>query len=189
MSAFIQAMSEEAMSHTTATMITLHSQRAFTRWITIDDPWQPDLSLLHLFGSLPDIDRRFNTASRRQVRCSPQLAAFIIAHTAYKDTTTGPSPEVALNCLLRHCFVREAYMFNNAYSPYQLLCSSHMILDMAFVRAVIAACMAGPGCDAGRLYSDLAAARSRCKAMSHKLASAIAMSLAALVFSIVCLHC
>ena len=30
-------------------------------------------------------------------------------------------------------------MFNNAYSPYQLLASSHMVLDMAFARAVLVA--------------------------------------------------
>ena len=37
-------------------------------------------------------------------------------------------------------------MFKDAYSAYQLLCSSQMIVDMAFVRAVIAAsAWLGPG--------------------------------------------
>ena len=139
MSAFLQGRSQEAMSHTTTTMTTLHRQGAFTRWITIDDLWQPDLSLLHLFGTLPDMDGKCNTTSRRQVRCSPQLNAFIIAHTSYRQPISGPNPEAALRYLLRRCFVGEEYMFKGAYSPYQLLCRSQMILDMAFVRAVITA--------------------------------------------------
>ena len=160
MSAFLQAMSEEAMSHTTATMITLNSQRRFTRWITIDDPWQPDLSLLHLFGSLPDIDGRFNSASRRQVRCSPQLAAFITSHTSYKQPFSGPDPEAALRYLLRRCFVGENLMFKNAYSPYVSVVGyePHDFRHGLRPSCPLGLCMAGPGCDAGRLNSYLAAA-------------------------------
>ena len=102
------------MSHTVTTMTTLQSQGKFTQWVTIDDPWQPDLTLLHFFGSLPDVNNRFNAAARRQVRCSPQLAAFIVGHTAYKQPIVGPDPEAALRCLLRSCFVRENCMFTNA---------------------------------------------------------------------------
>ena len=94
---------------------------------------------LSFFGSLQDINGKFNTAARRLVRCSPQLSAYIIAYTAYKHPVTGPSPDHALECLLRHCFIRGACMFEGAYTPYQLLCSSHMILDMAFVRAILLA--------------------------------------------------
>ena len=94
---------------------------------------------LAFFGSLPDVNNRFNAAARRQVRCSPQLAAFIVGHTAYKQPIVGPDQEAALRCLLRSCFVREICMFTNTCSPYQLLCRSHMILDMAFVRAVLTA--------------------------------------------------
>ena len=53
-------------------------------------------------------------------------------------TTATPCDECP-PALLQHCFVRHQSMFKDAYSPYQLLCSSHMILDMAFVRAVHAA--------------------------------------------------
>ena len=78
-------------------------------------------------------------ASRRQVRCSPQLVAFIQNHTSYQQQVSGPDPEAALRHLLRRCFVGEHLMFKDAYSAYQLLCSSQMIIDMAFVRAVLAA--------------------------------------------------
>ena len=132
-------MSNEAVSHTTTTMTLLDSQNTFKRWITINDPWQPDLSLLHLFGSLPDMYGKFNTASRRQVRCSPQLAAFIQNHTFYKPKSSVPDPEAALRHLLKVCFVAENMMFKDAYSAYQLLCSSQLIIDMAFVRAVLTA--------------------------------------------------
>ena len=127
------------MSNAVVMMTTLQSQGVFKRWITIDDPWQPDLTQLHLFGTLPDLSGKFSTAATRQVRCSPHLHAFIIGHTSYAQPVIGPSPEAALAALLSHCFVRPQSMFKDACSPYQLLCSSHMILDMAFVRAVIAA--------------------------------------------------
>ena len=139
MSTHIQAMNEEAKKNAVTMMTTLQSQGVFKRWITIDDPWQPDLTQLHLFGTLSDISGKFNTAARRQVRCSPHLHAFITGHTSYAQPVTGPSPEAALAALLKHCLVRPHIMFKDAHSPYQLLCSSHMILDMAFVRAVMTA--------------------------------------------------
>ena len=106
----------------------------------------PILLFLHCFGSLPDRDGRFNTAARRQVRCSPQLAAYIVAQTTYAQPVTGPCPNLALTCLLKHCFIRSNYMFQGVFSSYQLLCSSHMVLDMAFIRAVLAAAeWLGPG--------------------------------------------
>ena len=139
MGAFIKGMTPEATTNATTKMTTLHHQKVFNRWPTIDDPWTPNLTLLHFFGSLPDRDGKFNTAARRQVRCSPQLAAYIVAQTNYKEPITGPCPNLALTMLLRHCFIRDNYMFVGAFTPYQLLCSSHMILDMAFIRAVLAA--------------------------------------------------
>ena len=135
----IEAMSTEAISHTHEIMTTLQSQHAFHRWITLADPWVPDLTLLHFFGSLPDVDGKFGASSRRQVRCSPQLAAFITSHTTYSNPFAGPDPEAALRHLLRSCFIMESCMFKNACSPYQLLCRSQMILDIAFVRAVLTA--------------------------------------------------
>jgi hypothetical protein len=93
-------------------------------------------SPLSIFGTVSDINGQFTSLARRAARCSPQLSAYIIGYTAYKHPFTGPSPEHALECLLRHCFIRGAIMFQGPYSPYQLLCSSQMNLDMAFVRAV-----------------------------------------------------
>jgi len=139
MGAFIKGMTPEATTNAVTKMTTLHDQGVFNSWPTIDDPWSPDLTLLHFSGSLPDRDGKFNTAARRQVRCSPQLAAYIVAQTGYVQPITGPCPNLALTCLLRHCFIRAANMFEGAHTPYQLLCSSQMILDMAFVRAVLAA--------------------------------------------------
>ena len=139
MGALIKNMTPEATANALTKMNTLHGQGVFNSWPTIDDPWSPDISLLHFFGSLPDRDARFNTAARRQVRCSPQLAAYILQQTDYKTPLDGPCPNLALLYLLRHCFIRSNYMFKVAFTPYQLLCSSHMILDMAFVRAVRAA--------------------------------------------------
>ena len=139
MSAHIKAMSGEAISHTHDTLTTLQSRQAFHRWITLADPWQPDLQCLQFVGSLPDIHGSFGKASRRQVRCSPQLATFIGGHTRYVQPVIGPDPEGALRQLLRSCFVRADCMFKEACSPYQFLCRSQMIIDMAFVRAVLTA--------------------------------------------------
>ena len=139
MGRFVRGMGNAATNDAVTVMNTLNAQGVFKKRVSIAQQWQPDLPLLHHFGSLPDINGKFNTVARRQVRCSPQLSAFITCNTAYRHPPTGPSPEVALHCLLRHCFVGSAFMFKDACSPYQLLCSSHMLLDMAFVRAVIAA--------------------------------------------------
>ena len=72
----------------------------------------------------------------RHVRCSPSLYAFIITYTGYAHGLSGANPEGALEKLLGSCFVGSQLLFTKAYSPYQLLCSSHMNMDMAFVRAV-----------------------------------------------------
>ena len=73
------------------------------------------------------------------MRCSPQLAAFIEQHTRYKKPVVGADPEVALRYLLRACFVGDEKLFQNAWSPFNLLCSSNLVLDQAFLRAVVAA--------------------------------------------------
>ena len=67
---------------------------------------------------------------RRHVRCSPRLASFIRGHTMYKEPVWGSDPQAALRFLLRSCFVCDGLIFNDSFSPYQLLCSSQMILDM-----------------------------------------------------------
>ena len=139
MSAAILAMNQEAISHAHDRINALQSQHRFRRWITLSDPWQPDLQLLQNFGSLPDLDGGIGKASRRQVRCSPQLAAFIRGHTGYVQPLAGPDPEGALRYLFRRCFFRADCMFKDSCSPYQFLCRSQMIIDMAFVRAVLTA--------------------------------------------------
>ena len=170
MGAFIKGMSAVEIANATTKMTRLHNQKRFDRWLTIDDPWTPNLTLLHFFGSLPDRDKKFNNAAKRQVRCSPELAAYIRGQTTYVDPVDGPCPNLALSMLLRHCFIRDNFMFVGPFTPYQLLCSSHMILDMAFIRAVLAASeWLGPDSYAGRLYSDMASTGSRGRAMSHTL--------------------
>ena len=94
---------------------------------------------LQQFETVPDKDNRFGTQARRQVRCSPQLDAFIHNHTGYMHCISGPNPVKALSLLLRSCFLGDNLLFTKAYSPYQLLCASHMSMDMAFVRAVLLA--------------------------------------------------
>ena len=145
MAAVVQAVSHEARSYAVAKMTTLHTQGAFNQWISIEDPWQPDAALVHLFGTVSDINGKFSSLAKRQVRCSPQLAAFIVARTTYKHPVTGPDPEAALKALLSRCFLHSAIIFKDAHSPYQLLSTSHLILDMAFVRAVrLASAWMGP---------------------------------------------
>ena len=73
------------------------------------------------------------------MRCSPELGAFIVGSTDYKEPLAGPDPEAAFRHLLRTCFPLADIMFQGACSPFQLLCRSHFILDMAFVRAVLTA--------------------------------------------------
>ena len=137
MAAFISSMSQEGLNHATSRIIALSMQGIFKRWVTIDDPWYPDTSLYHYFGSLPDIDRRFDKPSRRQVRCSPELSAFILGETSYAHPLDGPNPESAINCLFQKCFILPQCMFKNACSIYQLMCRSHHIIDLAFARAVL----------------------------------------------------
>ena len=132
-------MSQEAMSHTRAEMTTLCTTGVFKKWINLNDPWEPDTSLLHLFGTLPDINAMFTSANRRQVKCSPQLYSFIMGNTTYAHPVSGPRADKALEILLKHCFICADSMFDGAWSYYQLLSASHNILDMAFVRAVRAA--------------------------------------------------
>ena len=88
---------------------------------------------------MPDLETNFGTARRRPVRCSPQLAAFIIGQIGYVKPLVCTDPEGALRQHFRSCFLRDNMMFENACLPYKLLRRSHMIVDMAFVRAVLTA--------------------------------------------------
>ena len=80
------------------------------------------------------------------MHCSPRLSAFIIGHTNYSHRADGPpDPKKALRALLRRCFVGGQWMWTLDYSLEKLFIHSHMILDMAFVRAVrVASAWLGP---------------------------------------------
>ena len=110
------ARSPEAISHTEKSMRTLHGCGKFNKRISLDDPWQPDISLLQLFGSWPNVGCIFSTESRPQVRCSPQLVAFILC--SYGDSLDGqPDPQKALLSLLDRCFIGGQYMCKDSYPP------------------------------------------------------------------------
>ena len=70
MTAQIKALRSEAISHVHARMKDLHHQNYFPeRWITLIDPWQePELKLLHDFGSLPNVCAKFGKAAGPNVR-------------------------------------------------------------------------------------------------------------------------
>ena len=139
MQAAIKALDPAAMSQHQVLMSQMEGLSVFKRWPAIPELWEPDFSLLHNFGSLPDMDNIFSAAARRAVRCSPQLAAFIEHNTGYKRPAAGRHPEAGLTWLLRACFVRADTMFKGGFSPYQLLCSGKLVMDLAFMRGVVAA--------------------------------------------------
>jgi hypothetical protein len=136
MHAVIQGMGEGATKNAIGALRKLEKEGRFNKWVYVDDAWQPDPALYHVFGTLSDINKQFTSLAQRAARCSPQLSAFIVGYCGYTHPLNGPDPQLALTCLLRHCFLCDKSLFKDAYSPYQLLCSSHMILDLAFVRAV-----------------------------------------------------
>ena len=109
------------------------------RWILVEELWDPDLGMLHNFGSVPDVDSKFGLLSRRICRISPQLALFIRHRTEYKPGIEGPNPTNALQSLLRTCFVDEQRLFQGAWSHHNLLVTSKLVVDLAFMRAVLAA--------------------------------------------------
>ena len=76
----IRNMSKADIEQTLATMDTLRSEGRLRRWVSLPEPWEPDLNILMLFGSVPDYG---HTGARRQVRCSGQLASFIQRCTDY----------------------------------------------------------------------------------------------------------
>ena len=111
----------------------------FNRWVSVPHLWEPDLLLFHNFGTLPNVDNKFSGSARRTVKCSPQLATFIEHNTHYKRSVAGPQPDAALRHLLRACFISEELMFTGPFSAYNLLCTSNLVMDHAFLRAVVAA--------------------------------------------------
>jgi len=118
----------------------MQDNQCFLRWLTIQPLWDPDNTLLHNFGTIANVDNKVGAAVyRRQARCSPQLATFVENKTGYIKTPLGPDPERALLCLLRACFVSPEKMLQGCWSPFHLLCHSKLVLDHAFLRAVVAA--------------------------------------------------
>ena len=75
------ALSKADISHVEEMIRSLQRQRVLGRWVSLNDPWEPDAKLLQSFGSLPALSANFLPATRRPVRCSPQLAALIVGHT------------------------------------------------------------------------------------------------------------
>jgi len=98
-----------------------------------------------IFGVLSDIHNQFATVAERKVKCSPRLYVFITTSTTYKHPMNAPNPESAMKALLDACFFHCRMMFKKQHSPYNLLCVSHMCIDVAFVRAVrLASAWLGP---------------------------------------------
>ena len=128
-----------ALSQLIKTMQDMSNSAAFKRWVTVPQLWESGPGVLHNFGALANLDNKFPNAPLRRVRCSPQLINFIEHRTAYVRPFAGPNPVNALTHLLRACFVSDHLMFIGPFSPYNLLCTSNLILDHAFIRAVIAA--------------------------------------------------
>ena len=136
---FIKNLTPTALSQHQERMRDMQKLAAFKRWVTIPQLWEPGSSVLHNFGTLANVDSKFPNAPLRKVRCSPQLATFIEHFTDYKKTHAGPRPDAALLHLLGACFVSSHLMFTGAFSPYNLLCASNLVIDHAFIRAVLAA--------------------------------------------------
>ena len=137
--AAIKSLDPVAMSPQQFIMSQMQSLCVFKRWLTIPDPWEPDLSLLHNFGTLPDFGNKFGAAARRPVRCGPQLAAFIQHHTEYRAIVTGPEPEPAIRFLLKACFAVSDKLFQGPCSPYSFLRSGKRVIDLRFMQGVVAA--------------------------------------------------
>ena len=139
MSEAVEAMDATTVRHHRAVMTAMQSRGVFNRETTVPDLWDPNHSMLHNFGSLPDIVSKVGHASRRIVRISPHLEVFIKHRTAYKAPAGGPDPTNALQSLLRACFVAEERLFQGEWSHYNLLVTSKLVIDLAFMRAVKAA--------------------------------------------------
>ena len=138
MESFIKAMSHTEQEAFRNKMNILNLAGEFNRRVTIDDPWEPTIPMQN-FGVLSDIHNQFATVAERKVKCSRHLYVFITTSTTYKHPIGVPNPESAMKALLEACFLHSGVMFKNKYSPYNLLCVSHMCIDVAFVRAVLLA--------------------------------------------------
>ena len=140
MNASIKAMDHAAISHRRDLMTHLQNSGAFRRWITIPFLWEPDDATRQNFGFLPSVDNMVSAMhARRPVRCSSLLAIFIKNHTEYQVGILGPDPQAALVHLLGACFVNYEKMFVGAFSPYYLLVGGNLVMDLAFMHAVVAA--------------------------------------------------
>ena len=141
---FIETRSHTEKEAFRNTMNNLNLAGVFDRKVTIDDPWEPTIPMQN-FGVLSDIHNQFATVAERKVKCSPRLYVFITTSTTYKHPMNAPNPESAMKALLDACFFHCRMMFKKQHSPYNLLCVSHMCIDVAFVRAVrLASAWLGP---------------------------------------------
>ena len=116
----------------------------FDKEVNIDDPWEPTIPMQN-FGVLSGANNQFATFAERRVKCSRRLYAFITTSTTYAHPMNVPNPESAMKALLDACFLHSPMMLKKQHSPYNLLCVSHMCIDVAFVRAVrLASAWLGP---------------------------------------------
>ena len=128
-------MDGAAVSHHKAVMIDLQKCGVLSSWITVEELWDPDLSMLWNYGSVIDVDSKFGRSSRLKCYISPQLSLFIKHRTEYKQPVGGHDPTSALLCLLHTCFIDAQRLFLGAWSTHNLLVTS----KLAFMRAVVAA--------------------------------------------------
>ena len=129
MESFIKAMSHTEQEAFRNKMNNLNLAGEFNRRVTIDDPWEPTISMMN-FGVLSDIHNQFATVAERKVKCSRHLYVFITTNTTYKHPIGVPNPESTMKALLEACFLHSGVMFKNKCSPYNLLCVSHMFFDI-----------------------------------------------------------
>ena len=134
----IKAKSHTATEAIRMRMNELNIAGVFNRKVTIDDPWEPTIPMQN-FGVLSDANNQFATFAERRVKCSRRLYAFITTSATYAHPMNVPNPESAMKALLDACFFHCRMMFKKQHSPYNLLCVSHMCIDVAFVRAVLLA--------------------------------------------------
>ena len=105
MIASVNAMSSEATTQAVKTMNSLQRDGRFKSWIVINDPWKPELTLLHLFRSLPDKGDKFSTEAKRQVSMQP--AAGCIYSWPYRLCTparwAGPGSSTSMSSEILFC--------------------------------------------------------------------------------------
>ena len=136
----VRAMDSTAVSHHRSVMTGMQKNGIDINWASIPDLWDPDYSLLHHYGMLPDTQSRFDERSRRICRISPHLEMFIENINCYRMglDPLKRDPIVALKKLFKECFVCEEMLSKSGCSLTGLLLTSKLVIDLAFMRAVVA---------------------------------------------------